>query len=655
MIPILNNIIAFDTETTGTIPYGNPKSLGFFPSRPFLYTFTNTEGESIGFRFKVNPFTRQVLRNSNPEGYRTIKSILENPKITKVGHNIGFDVLMSKLFGINLYGDFHDTLTIAHIATGGSELTYALKPFSKKVFDFDDLDEKDLQKSAIEGRRKGKKLGWCIAEKNTHGKDPIKADYWLADESLCMKYGTSDTERTMLIYLGFIDKIRNNPGMLKTYQREKKLFPITWKMEEVGTRTFPDVLKKLEPYYNDYMNKHRKIADTLGGKDLNFNSPKQLSNIFYTVRKYQPIRFTKTKAPSTDADSLVYFKERYKDKLASAIIEYNAANRMLTNFVHPYERFRVFEKGCWVIHPNFKQVGPKTGRYACGDPNLQQTASDDSGKKKALIELRPRECFGPRDGYIWYLPDYSQIEVWVLSFISKELTLMNMLLAGEDFHEGISKLVWGDDPEFKEKITYYRKRSKNINFCKFYGGGITRVAELLGSSKDEAAKFVEEYDRKNPAIKRFMDRISTRIIRDGYIVNPFGRHYYLPPQAAYRATNYIVQGTAADILKEAMISISNNVCKKYSGVEMLLTLHDELVIEVPLKLHSKSLMRKIVSCMQEQSHVIGCPIPLPVGMKIAKKYWSKPTDVSFIKDEWKEKYICKKNIMKSSKVSLSMA
>ena len=647
MINIPNNIIASDTETTGTIPYGDPKTLGFFPSRPFLFTFTNLEGESFGVRFEVDPFSRKVIPDSNLKGLRVVKEILENPKITKVGHNFGFDILMFKLFGINFKGNFHDTLALAHISTGGSELVYALKPLCKKILQFDDDDEKNVQKSAVEGRRKGKKLGWCIAEKNIHGKDPVKADYWLADPALCLEYGTKDTERTMLLYLGMKEKVYSNPGMLKTYQREKKLFPITWRMESKGTRVFPDVLKKLKPYYEDYKKKHLLIAENHGGKGLNFNSPKQLKEIFYTQRKYQPISFTKTEQPSTDANTLVYFKERYKDKLASAIIEYHGADRMLTNFISIYDRFKVFEKGYWVIHPSFKQVGPKTGRYACGDPNLQQSAADDSGKKKASIELRPRECFGPRDGHVLYLPDYSQIEVWVLSFLSEEESLMNLLLQGQDFHEGISRLVWGDDPDFENKISYYRKKSKNINFCKFYGGGINRVAELLGCSREEAAKFVYEYDTKNPAIKRFMDRISTKVIREGKIVNPFGRHYFLPEKAAYKATNYIVQGTAADILKEAMISISEKIYPKYPGVEMLLTLHDELMIEVPLKFHSKKLMREIVACMQEQSKTINCPIPLPVGMKIATKYWSKPIDVPFIKEEWKAKYICKKNITKN--------
>lgn len=644
MISIPKNIITFDTETTGTNPYGDPKLLGFHPARPYLYSFTNLNGESFSLRFEVDPFTRRVIPNL--KYIKIIKSILEDKRIVKVGHNIGFDILMSKMFGIQTLGKFEDTLALAHIATGGSELTYALKPFCKRVMGYDDIDEKDLRDSVISARHEGKSLGWYIADGKVFGKDPIKCDYWLGDKDLCQKYCENDTERTMLLYIGFRDKVRSNPGMERTYIREKLLMPITWRMEQRGTRVFPDKLKEVTKYYEEHKKKYLIVASLNGGKDLNFNSPKQLQEHFYGEKQYEVLKRTKpTKNnpsgnPSTDGDTLVYFVERYNDKLAKAIIEYTGADQMITGFMEPYQRFKSFENGCWVLHPNFKQVGPVTGRYACGDPNLQQVAADDSGKKKANIQLRPRECLGPRDGYVWYLPDYSQIEVWVPSFISQEPSLMNLLLSGRDFHEEISRTVWGSNPDFEEKISFYRKRAKNINFGKIFGAGIAQIAKLIGSSYQEASKFVYEYDTKNPAIARFMNRMSNRMIQEGRLVNPFGRHYFLPPNVAYKGTNYMVQGTAADILKRAMIRIHKNLYPKYIGMEMLLTIHDELVIEVPKKHNNKQTIRDIVNAMGADHKVIGCPIPLPIGMKITSTTWAEAKEVAWVKQEWRNKYIC---------------
>jgi DNA polymerase I len=636
------NIVSFDCETTGLNPYGDPEVLGFTPARPFLFAFSNIEGESESYRIDIDPFTRKVDWGWNSIAHKNIRYILENPKITKIGHNIGFDFLMCKFMKINYQGDFHETMAIAHILTGGSEMTYALKPLCKKLMGFEDEDEKALKDSVIHARKEAKRKGWKIAEGKIFGRDPIKADYWLGDRALCNKYAIQDTQRAMLLYLGLFPKLQKNIQMLKTYQMEKELMPLVWNMEQRGVRIHPEKVEEITKYYEEHQRKNRILADRVGGRGLNFSSPVQLQKHFFGIKKYQPLKYTKpTKNnpngnPSTDGDSLVHFCEKYEDKLAKAIIEYNAADQMITAFMDPYRRMMVKNGSQYFLHPNFRQIGPVTGRFSASDPNLQQVASDDSGKKKADIELRPRECFGPRKGYIWYLPDYSQIEIWVFSFISQERSLINMLLSGEDFHAGTAKRVWGEESDFKERTDYYRKRSKYINFGKLFGAGIGQISKLMGVSYEDASIFVYEYDERVPAVSRFMNRISNQMAIEGKIVNPFGRYYFLPSDIAYKATNYIVQGTAADILKRAMIRIG-----KIKEVQMLLTLHDELVIEVPLEYHSKNLIQKIVSAMQMDSSVIKCPIPLPVGVKISKKYWSQCEELNWVKDEWKAKYICR--------------
>lgn len=126
------------------------------------------------------------------------------------------------------------------------------------------------------------------------------------------------------------------------------------------------------------------------------------------------------------------------------------------------------------------------------------------------------------------------------------------------------------------------------------------------------------------------------------MVNAMGRTYLIPSTLTYKAVNYLVQGVCADILKEAIIRIDSSFQNKWKGCHLLIPIHDELVIEVPEDLHCKELMRDIVSMLQVDSSCIGCPIPIPVGMKIARHDWAHTVEMKFIKEEWKEKYICKK-------------
>lgn len=646
-------IIAYDTEGTGLNPFDNSQRHKFFPARPFLYSFCDIDGNQAHVRWPVNPFTREVLFDK--KGLSIIKTILEDKRITKIGHNLNYDYKMSYFSGINQKGPIEDTIIMTHIATGGKERSYGLKPISKSLMDYPDDDEKILQASAVEMRRYGKSCKWCLATPELFGKDFIKADYWLAKENICLQYALKDAERTMLLYLGFRDKVNNDTNLKKVYEREKILFWVVLAMELRGVKIFREKENELLKFYEDYKSSQKIIADQNGGSGLNFRSHPQKSKIFYKKEGYIPIYFTPKGEPSTNGDSLIYFSEKYQDKLAKAIIEHNGADHMITAFIKPYEKFRVLENSDWIIHPNFRQIGPITGRFSCSDPNLMQVAADDTGRKKAGVALRIRELFGPRKNYIWYLPDYSQIEVWVFSFLSGEESLTQPLLKGEDFHESVAKQIWGELPDYEENKKHYRKRAKLLMFSKLYGGGVNKIAYLMETTSSEARNFVDDFNYRIPGVERYMNRLSNQAVREGKIVNPFGRTYFIDPQFSYRAVNYMVQGTSADILKESMIRIHNLFQKKWKDCHILLTIHDELVLEIPLKFHSKKLMREIISAMQTDSHIISCPIPLPVGMKIAKERWSNCIEIKSLQEEWKNKYLCSKNFKTNSEGSKNMA
>lgn len=614
-----SKIVAFDTETTGLNPYGSFKRWGFEPARPFAFSFCDLEGNTEFVRWQVEPKTRRVIPNKKDLPF--LKSILEDESITKIGHNTGYDIRMVEKMGFNFKGEVHDTLIMMHVCTGGSEMMYGLKYISKKYLEIPDEDEKELQVSTIRARNKGKKLGWYLAKKETHGNQHIKADYWMADPELLEKYATQDAVRASMLYQLCLQRMSRSAKLRNIYKKEMKLFWVVKKMEERGVRVHPEDIEKLELFYNDYMRTQLLVAEKHGGKNLNFRSPKQLVQKFIVEKKHTPLTYTEKGSPQVNSDFLVSIKD--KDPLAKAVLEYNGAKHGIVSFLIPYKNYMVQEDGVWVLHTNYKQCGPVTGRFSASDPNLMQVASETSGRKRTEVSLHPRRCFGPRPGHVWYAPDYSQIEVWIFSFQAKEPTMMKALLAGHDFHGAVAKQSWGDQKDYEAQKSYYRKRAKLVLFCKLYGGGVKKTAYLLDCSESEAKSFIEKFNSQLPGVTSYMAKMVYEAKSKRVLYNPYGRMYKIEPDYAYKAVNYMIQGTAADVMKSSMIYLQKLIDRKWRNCNLLLTLHDELIIEVPKKSHSKELIRDIVSEMQRDSQRVGIPVPLPVSMKLITHRWSE--------------------------------
>lgn len=359
----------------------------------------------------------------------------------------------------------------------------------------------------------------------------------------------------------------------------------------------------------------------------------------------------------------------FKDPLAKAILEWRAAKQSIKSFLNIYARFWYPEShpmlgdsggagprghvpggnhsraatrfapttGVWVLHPNYNQTGAVTGRMTCSDPNLQQVASATTGLRKADIPARPRECFGPRPGCIWYLPDYSQVEVWAFAFMSGERNMQELLLSGYDFHQGVADKSFVKKPDYEERKKYYRKLAKLIMFGKLYGGGVGtrerpgRMTKLLQMPFEQAKEFIDSFDEQFASVHAFMRTMTRQAARAGEAWNLYGRKYKLEQDWAYKVVNYLIQGTCADLLKVATMRLDWMLERRWPHpqIGLLNTIHDEIIIEVPYALHSQRLMREIVWVMQMDSAKLGLPpgVPLPVGMKVAKRRWSHTTDV----------------------------
>lgn len=693
---VRGNVISIDSEATGLLPWGKDRRVVYnfgttkapdievrrvVPARPFVWSLCDQDGNTDYIRGQVHPKTRAVTWLDDAK-HAAVADIWANPEITKVGHNLRFDISMAQHDGMTVRGTVVDTQILAHVASSGQELTYALKQLCKKWFQYPDDDEKNLLQHVVKMRTIAKKKRHSFAVKELAGKEPKKADMWMADDALLRAYAVGDVIRATLIYMAWWDKIQQNARLKEVCDREHELFWVLKDMEDTGVRVSRPRVNSLIQFYNAYRAKQTTIAEAHGGKGLNYKSPKQMTEVFYERRRHLPM-YTKTfnkklgrnnyslngdavlkmatgyviqsaeweelnrtddrlplgakwytKKETFDASGFTTTGRYIKvppDPLAKAVMEYNAAGQTISAFLRVYKRFWVKESpGVWILHPGFKQTGAKTGRLSCSDPNLQQVASETTGRRKADIQSRPREAFGPRPGAMWYLPDYSQIEVWLFAFLSGEKAMQKALLSGEDYHSGIAKRVFGERGDFTDAKDYYRKCAKLIMFCLLYGGGVPKAATLLKSDIDTAQEFVTQYHASLPGVKKFMDALIHEAKTKGEIYSPFGRRYTFDADFAYRAVNYLIQGTAADVMKNGLINTWKMLKRKgwwKLGVRILVTVHDEMILEIPTHLHSIELMTDVIHAMQEDSTRLGLPVRLPVEMKIAKTRWSRPTKI----------------------------
>ena len=650
-LDLTGQVIAVDTECTGLIPWGPARRVMYefghgahkwseprtvYPARPYAFSFCDREGNTAYVRWEVEPETRRVIPGVMRE---EMARLLEDESITKIGHNIGYDLRMLELSGFTVRGKVYDTMILAHIATAGKEMSYALKPLGKKYLDIGIDDEQDLKKATHKARLQAKKNGGASYGTNlTGGRDPVKADYWMAPDSVCERYAVQDAVRCIMFWELWFDDIWTDADKWDLFQREHKLFWVLKRMEDRGVRVYPHTVRMLKWYYELYRKKQLREAAKHGGAGLNFKSVPQMTRTFYAERKHEPI-FTEKGNWSLNGDKLLELANGIQavdgtwidppDPLAKAVLEYNAAGQTISSFLEVYERYWVKEGLVHVLHPNYRQTGTVTGRLSCSDPNLMQVASATTGRRKADIQSRPREAFGPRPGYLWYLPDYSQIEVWLFASLSGEQKMLEALTSGRDFHGTIAEQVFGHNPDFHDNHSYYRKCAKLIMFAKLYGGGTKKLAKLLKMDFESAKRFVERYEAELPGVRLFMERMITRATRDRFIKNPFGRTYEFEPNFAYKSVNYLIQGTAADVMKNAMVNVDEMLrTTPWPDVHILMTIHDELAIEVPWSSHSKRLMRDIVQAMQLDSKRLKVPVPLPVGMKIATRRWHKTREVA---------------------------
>lgn len=690
---------AIDTECTGLDPWGEAGlDRKHAPCRPFFVSLCDWEGNTASIRYEVNPKTREVLYGDSPQT-RNLLAALRNPKIIKIFANAKYDRPMLRMgLGAEIAGPVVDVLLVQYCIEPTSYLR-GLKPICSKLLKIGDEDEKDLHTSTMLGRREAKANGWAIAE-------DLKADYHLAAPGILRKYGELDAFRTMALHQAQQELLSDPenegqhfaPGVQDLIKREHAVMDELENMEAAGVRICPTTLESLRSLYGGIVKENVKaMQKEAKTKGFNPNSWQSKQKEFFGARKHTPLAYSSKgrgrsmvysaccwckgegcnicqgtgRSPKCDADFLDSvgidrtgggFKK--KDPLAFAMLHHSAADTML-GFCDQYKEKAVIENagalGCGplVLHPNYNQTTVVTTRLSSSNPNLQNVASDDSGKKKTEIPYRVRELFIPRAGKCFLAPDYSQIEVWVLALLAEgrlppgERGLLQQLAKGGDAHQIVADMIWPDaydrkvvkkakekekagkplteeEKAEKKKAARVRKIIKTINFGIMYGSGDDKTAEAIGVTTAEAREMKAQYFATFPAVKSFMESIQKEAKRVGYIDSPYGVRYRAERGAEYRLTNYIIQGTAAQLLKSGMLALGKLFRTKYKGrARMLLQIHDELLIECDKELgECLDFRREVEAAMSTDWKRLGCPIPFPIGMKHTTAAWGLARDAA---------------------------
>ncbi len=394
---------------------------------------------------------------------------------------------------------------------------------------------------------------------------------------------------------------------------ELPLTGVLARMERTGVRVDEDKLEELSREYADQLDGIEKEIHRMAGEEFLISSPKQLQKILFEKLKLPAIRKTKT-GYSTDEDVLEQLSAEHE--LPERVLAFRRLSKLKNTYVDALPPLVNERTGR--IHPTFHQLGAATGRLSATQPNVQNIPI------RTPEGVRIREAFIPAEGYLLLSADYSQVELRILAHYSEDQSLITAFQSGEDIHRRTAAEVAGIRPD--EVDDDQRARAKAVNFGIIYGSSAFGLARQLGIRSAEAQQTIDAYFERYSGVRRFLDETLAKARERGYVTTYLGRRRYLPDlgsrnrtlrQAAERmAVNSVIQGTAADLIKQAMVAVDADLTASGSRARMILQVHDELVFEVP-EAEAEALAARVVAQMEQ---VLPLRVPLRVHAAIGRNW-----------------------------------
>jgi DNA polymerase-1 len=482
-----------------------------------------------------------------------LRPVLENPDIRKIGQNIKYDLIVLEREGVRLAGVSRDTMVLSYLL----EPNWGKHGLEKLALHY--LQETKTPYQEIVGRGK-KEL--------TMDKVPVEraAPYACQDAALALALGTV-----------LWDKVTSR-GLVRLYEDiELPLIGLLARMEVLGVRVDPAVLKAMSKELEGEIGRLEKEVHALAGGAFNINSPRQLAEVLFHKLGLPAARRTKvTKGYSTSVDILEELAAVHP--LAGRVLEYRQMSKLKSTYADALPQ--LIDPATGRIHTSYNQTVASTGRLSSSEPNLQNIPA------RGPWGTRFRRAFVPAKGHLLLTADYSQVELRVLAHLSGDPTLIDTFLADRDVHEETARLVFGAAAGEEA-----RRRAKIINFSIIYGTSAFSLAKELGTSAGEAQKFIDRYFEERPRVREYLDRVVEDARERGFSETILGRQRQVPElrmpdralqQAGRRiALNNPIQGSAADLIKVAMLRADRALGSRKLGTRMILQVHDELVFEVP--------------------------------------------------------------------------
>jgi DNA polymerase-1 len=400
-------------------------------------------------------------------------------------------------------------------------------------------------------------------------------------------------------------------GLEGVYEKiDLPLAGVLAEMERAGILVDPDALAKMSHSMEREVRRLEKEIWKLAGSEFNVNSPTQLAEILFDKLNLQPpVRRGKGKERSTAADILEEMKEQHE--LPGKVIEYREIAKLKSTYVDALPK--LIHPETKRLHTSFSQTGTATGRLSSSDPNLQNIPI------RSELGREIRAAFVAQKGQLLLSADYSQIELRIMAHFSKDPVLVEAFRNGEDIHARTAQEVFGVGP--LAQTGEHRRAAKAINFGIIYGLSAFGLAQQLGIEQKEASQFISAYFTRYRGVKQYLDNVLVETRKTGVAKTLFGRIRPIPeinsPQMQLRnfaertALNSPLQGTAADLIKMAMISIDERLKKEKLAAKMILQVHDELLFELPVK--EKSKLEKLVKEEMENVHKLAVPLVVEMG------------------------------------------
>lgn len=567
---LTKEIFSLDTETTGTDPI-------------------RAELVGMSFSFKENQAFYVPVPANRDEAQKIVnkfKPVFENEKTVKVGQNIKYDMLVLSNYGVEIRGRMFDTM-IAH---------YVLQPELHHGMDY--LAEVYLKYETI-------KIEELIGPKGKNQKNmrdlPPSAVY---------KYACEDADVTLKLK-HILEKELKEQGVEALFEEiEMPLVPVLAYMERNGVRIDTAALKESSLHFTARMQQIEKEVHELAGMEFNIASPKQVGEVLFDRLKIVE-KAKKTKSGQYVTSEDVLESLRGKHEIVGKILEHRGLKKLLSTYIDALPQLINPQTGH--IHTSFNQTVTATGRLSSSNPNLQNIPVRNEDGKEI------RKAFIPEDGCEFFSADYSQIELRIMAHLSQDPHMIEAFQKGQDIHAATAAKIYKTDLEHVSREQ--RSKAKTANFGIIYGISTFGLAERLNVERREAKELIDGYFANYPHVKEYMDE-SIRVAREkGYIETIFKRKRYLPDinsrnavvrgYAERNAINAPIQGSAADIIKVAMIRIYRRFREEGIQSKMILQVHDELNFSVvPAE---KEKVQQIVISEMEAAYKMKAPLRADYG------------------------------------------